>query len=156
MLSKTGWPASGRAIEVARALWGAALMIGPRTVLEQVHGVRADSRSIAVARVLGARHLTQAALSGIRPTPAVLALGVWVDAVHAGTALTFAAADHARARAWITDAAVAAGWAGAGFRDLTRGSAPRHAGQRLRDRLAGAVLAHLPAGQSLLTRAAAR
>lgn len=149
-------PATWRTIEAVRAVWGAALMIGPRTVLERVHGVRADSRSIAVARVLGARHLAQAALSGIAPTPAVLALGVWVDTVHAGTALTFAAADHARARAGITDAAVAAGWAAAGFRDVTRGRAPRPAEERRRDQLARTVLQHLPAGRPLLAQAAAR
>ena len=149
-------PASWRTIEVVRAIWGAALLIGPATVLQQVHGVRADSRSIAVTRVLGARHLTQAALSGIRPTPAVLALGVWVDTVHAGTALTFAAADHARARAAITDAAVAAGWAAAGFRDLARGRASRPTRERLRDQLARAALRHLPAGPALLSRCTAR
>jgi hypothetical protein len=109
---------------------------------------------MAVARVLGARHLTQAALSGIRPTPAVLALGVWVDTVHAGTALAFAAADPARARAGITDAAVAGGWAAAGFRDVTRGRAPLHPQERRRDQLARTVLKRVPAGRPLLARAA--
>jgi hypothetical protein len=140
-------------IEVARGVWGAALLVSPRAVLEQVHGVRADARSIAVARVLGARHLAQATLSGVRPTPAVLALGVWVDTVHAGTALTLAAADRTRARAGVTDAAVAAGWAAAGFRDLARGRVPGQASERLRDRLAGSVLDRLPAGRALLSRA---
>lgn len=149
-------PATGRRIEAVRAVWGAALMISPRTILEHVHGVRADSRSIAIARILGARHLTQAALSGIRPTPAILALGVWVDTVHAGTALTLAAADHARARAGITDAAVAAGWAAAGFRDMAQGRAPQHTGERRSDQLARTVLQHLPVGRALLARSAAR
>ena len=149
-------PATQRRIEAVRAVWGAALMIGPRTILERVHGVRADSRSIAIARILGARHLTQAALSGIRPTPAVLALGIWVDTVHAGTALTLAAADHARARAGITDAAVAAGWAAAGFRDMTQGRALRRTQERRRDQLACLALQHLPAGRALLARSAAR
>ena len=141
---------TGRALEIARAAWGAALLIGPRTVLEHVHRVRADSRSIAVARLLGARHVAQAALSGTRPAPAILVLGVWVDTAHAGTALVLAAADHARARAAITDAAVAAGWAAAGLRDLTRGRVQRHAGVRRRDQLARSVLRHLPAGRFLL------
>ncbi len=120
-------PGARGTLEVARAAWGAALLIGPGFVLEHVHGVRADSRSIAVARVLGARHVAQAALSGIRPTPAALALGVWADAAHAGTGLIFAAADRARARAALIDAAVAAGWAAAGLYALTRrsGSRPR-------------------------------
>lgn len=147
--------ASGRMIEIARAAWGAALLIGPTAMLEQIHRVRADSRSIAVARLLGARHLAQAGLSGIRPTPAVLALGVWVDAAHAGTALTLAATDHSRARAAITDAAIAVGWAAAGFRDLTQGRASHH-GDRHRDQVARSVLQHLPAGRTLLSRAASR
>jgi hypothetical protein len=147
-------PGARRGLEVARAAWGAALLIGPRLVLEHIHGVRADSRSIAVARVLGARHVAQAALSGIRPAPAVLALGVWADTAHAGTALILTIADHARARAAMTDAAVAAGWALAGFRELTRNSAPRPADEPRRDQLARSVLRHLPAGRPLLTRAA--
>jgi hypothetical protein len=125
-------------------------------MLEQIHGVGADSKSIAVARLLGTRHLAQAVLSGLRPTPAVLALGVWVDTTHAGTSLAFAATDRARARAAIIDAVVAAGWAAAGLRDLTHGRAPRRIGERRRDQLARNLLQHLPAGRALLTRAAPR
>ncbi|MFY0408575.1 hypothetical protein [Solicola sp. PLA-1-18] len=42
---------------------------------------------MTVARLLGARHLAQACLSGTRPTPEVIAMGVQVNAVHALTAL---------------------------------------------------------------------
>ncbi len=139
-------------IEAVRAAWGAALLFGPGIMLEQVFRVRADSRSIAVARLLGARHVAQAVLSGSRPAPAVLALGVWVDTAHAGTALAFAAADRPRARAAIFDGAVAAGWAAAGFRDLARSWAPRAVGERRRDHLARTLLRHLPAGPALLAR----
>lgn len=147
-------PGAPGTLEAARAAWGAALLIGPGTVLEHVHGVRADSRSTAVARVLGARHVAQAALSGARPAPSVLALGVWADAAHAGTGLIFAAADRARARAALIDAAVAAGWAAAGLYGLTRIRAQPPAAERRRDHLARRLLRHLPAGRSLLTRAA--
>ncbi len=140
-------PPSRRAIEVFRGAWGAALLISPAVILEQFLRARADSRSIAVARVLGARHLAQAALSGIRPTPAVLAMGVWVDVAHASTALMLACADPARARAATTDAAVAAGWAAAGFRELTHAERPLRAGGKWRDRHARSVLRHLPAGR---------
>jgi hypothetical protein len=51
----------------------------------------------------------------------VLAMGVWVDAVHAATALGWAVVDRTRARAGITDTAVAAIWTGAGYRDLKGG-----------------------------------
>jgi hypothetical protein len=151
--SRTARPGARGVLEGARAAWGAALLIGPGTVLEQVHGVRADSRSIAVARLLGARHVAQATLSGTRPAPAILALGVWIDTAHAGTALAFAAAGRTRARGAILDAAVAAGWAAAGLRVLTRSRPPQPAGQWRRDRLACRLLRHLPAGRTLLALA---
>jgi hypothetical protein len=146
-------PGARGTLEIARAVWGAVLLIGPGFVLEHVHGVRADSRSVAVIRVLGARHVAQAVLSGIRPSPAVLALGIWADAAHAGTGLVFAAADRARARAALIDAAVAVGWAATGLYELTGSRPPQPVGQWRRDRLARGLLRHLPAGRSLLARA---
>jgi hypothetical protein len=139
-----------RRIELARAGWGAALLLAPRQVLEQVHHVHVDRKSLIVARILGARHLSQAALSGIGPSPDVLALGIWADCAHAATALTFAALDPSRARAALTDAAIAAVWAGAGCRDLATGAVapPRH--ERRRDDLARRVLGYAPGGSALL------
>jgi len=141
-------PSASRRIEAVRALWGAALLISPRIVLENIHGVRADARSITVARVLGARHVAQAALSGARPTPAILALGAWVDTAHAATALALAAADRPRARAALTDAALAGTWAIAGLRDARQRREPAGTDQPLRDRLATAALQHLPGGRA--------
>jgi len=79
-------------------------------------------RRIELARVLGARQVAQAALSG-RPTPEVLALGVWVDLLHA-----------------------ALGWC-----DLGRDDASGAGGSR-RDRLAVLLLRRLPGGQTLRAR----
>lgn len=139
-----------RWIEVARASWGAALLLAPRQVLEQVHHLQVDNKSVLVARILGARHLGQAALSGIGPSPEVLAMGVWVDCAHAATALGLAATDRARARGGLTDAGVAALWAAAGYRDLHQGalSPPNH--DRRRDTLARWVLKLAPGGTFLL------
>ncbi|HZC72976.1 MAG TPA: hypothetical protein VE442_19925 [Jatrophihabitans sp.] len=109
--------------ELARAAWGAALLARPHELLRHVHHVAVDHRSIVVARALGARHLAQAALSGLRPRPEVLAVGVLVDAVHASTALGLAAVDRNRARAGLLDAAIAAAWSAAGMRDLMRNAA---------------------------------
>ncbi|MCV7071669.1 hypothetical protein MJO55_27140 [Mycolicibacterium rufum] len=109
-----------RAIEVVRASWGAALLIGPDRVLHVTASGPVDTPGRAVTRILGARHLVQAALSGLRPGSGVLAWGVGVDAVHAVTALLLAAVDRRRARAGCTDAAIAAGWAALGWRDLRR------------------------------------
>ena len=114
-----------RKIELFRAGWGAALLVAPRHVMTNVHHVRVDRKSVVIARILGARQLTQAVLSGVRPSPEVLAMGVWVDAVHAISALALAVLDRPRARAGMTDTAVASLWAGAGYRDLTSaGSTP--------------------------------
>lgn len=144
-----------RKIELLRACWGAALLIAPRHVMTNVHNVRIDRKSVVIARILGARQLTQAALSGIRPSPEVLAIGVWVDAVHAITALGLALLDRPRARAGMTDTAVASLWAGAGYRDLTSAGPTPPPHQRRRDRLARIVLGIVPGGGPLLRRVAA-
>lgn len=83
-------------------------------------GVRIDAKGVVVARILGVRHLTQALVSSVRPSPAVLATGVWIDAVHSVTALALARADRDRVRPGLIDAAVAASWAIAGHWDLAR------------------------------------
>jgi hypothetical protein len=72
-----------RRIETVRGGWGLALLISPDAVLGTVHGLRVDRKSRVVARILGARHLVQAVSSGVRPSAEVLAMGVWVDWVHA-------------------------------------------------------------------------
>ena len=148
----TTHPRTSRQIELLRAAWGAALLIAPRQVMENVHHLKVDTKSAVIARILGGRQLAQAALSGLRPSPEVLAMGVWVDTVHALTALGLAVADRSRARAGLTDTVVAGLWAGAGYRDLL-GSAPTASShQRLRDRLAQIVLRVAPGGAFLLRR----
>lgn len=139
-----------RAIEIGRAAWGATLLLAPGSTLGRFHHLEVDTRSVVIARVLGARHLGQSVLSGLAPGPEVLALGVWVDAVHASTAFALAAADRRRARAGITDGLVALGWAAVGYRDLRRGVTPLPACDRRRDRLARWFLAIAPGGGSLL------
>ena len=79
-------------------------------------------------------------------------MGVWVDTVHALTALGLAAVDRDRARAGLTDTAVAGLWAVVGNRDLARAAPTPAAQQRIRDRLAILVLSHVPGGRRLLAR----
>ncbi len=141
-----------RPIELSRAAWGVALLSRPRWVLTRVHRVRIDRPSLVIARILGARHLAQAALSGAAPTPAVLAMGVWVDGVHALTAVGLAVADRSRARAGLVDAGIALTWATFGRLDLDRPSRQGPADGGVRDRLARAVLGVLPGGDGLLRR----
>ncbi|OBJ00983.1 hypothetical protein A5659_24345 [Mycobacterium sp. 1165196.3] len=143
-----------RAIELIRAGWGAVLLAAPAEVLDHIHGVQVDRKALVVTRILGARHLTQAALSGVNPGPEVLAAGVWVDVVHSATALGLAVLDRRRARGGVTDAAVAATWAALGWRHLRAGRA-RTDGVRGRDRLARTVVGALPGGGGLMARAQA-
>lgn len=143
-----------RAIELIRAGWGAVLLAAPAEVLDHIHGVQVDRKALVITRILGARHLTQAALSGVSPGPEVLAAGVWVDAVHSATALGLAVLDRRRARGGVTDAAVAASWAALGWRHLRAGQA-RTDGVRGRDRLARTVVGALPGGGGLMARAQA-
>ena len=139
-----------RPIELLRGAWGAALLLAPRRVLEGVGDRSPDRRAVRVARILGARHLTQALLSGLRPTPEVLAMGVWVDAVHAVTAAALAGVDRDRARTASADSVVAAGWAALGRHTLLHDPPPTAGRQRRRDVLARAVLRRAPGGSSLL------
>jgi hypothetical protein len=145
-----------RRIEFARGAWGVALLVAPQRVLQGVHRVDVDTKSIVTARILGARQLTQATLSGFRPSPEVLAMGVWVDTAHALTALGLAVVDRPRARAGLTDAAVAGVWAAAGYCDLVGTGATPPARQRRRDRLARMVLRVAPGGHLLLRQAQRR
>lgn len=146
---------SVRYIELLRAGWGAGLLAAPETVLERVHGLRVDRKAVVVARILGARHLIQAGLSGASPSPERLAGGVWVDTVHALTALGLAAIDRDRARAGVTDGVIAGVWAGFGVHDLRTTSFPPSSSARL-DRLARRVFAALPGGEVLMSLARRR
>ncbi|MGI8882097.1 MAG: hypothetical protein ACR2KJ_16620 [Jatrophihabitans sp.] len=142
-----------RKIEILRAAWGTALLIAPERVLTDVHHLTVDTKSLVIARILGVRHLTQAFLSGVSPSPEILAAGVWVDLAHASTAVGLAAADRSRARGGLTDAAVAGAFAGLGYRDLTTSSAAVAGHDRRRDALARRVLRCLPGGRTLLRTA---
>ena len=85
-------------------------------------------------------HLVRATLSGITPSPEVIAGGVWVDAVHSVVAFGLATTDHHRGGVGTVDGAVAVVWGVFGLRDLTSGAVlpPQH--DRRRDRLARAML----------------
>ena len=143
-----------RRIELLRGAWGTALLLAPEQVLAHVHHLRIDRAGVRVARVLGARQLGQAVLSGVDPSPEVLAMGVWVDGVHAATAVGLAVVDRQRARAGLTDAVIAGAYAVLGYRDLLTTGATPSSHQRRRDELARAVLGLVPGGSGLLSRCA--
>ncbi len=145
-----------RPIEALRGGYGLMLLLAPRWTLERLHRLQVDDRSVPVARVLGARQITQAALSGGDPSPEVLAAGVWVDLAHAATAAGLATVDRSRRAGGVTNAVASLAWAGWGWRDLHHGSVPVPEHQRRRDALAARVLSVVPGGAALGDAARAR
>lgn len=139
-----------RYVELGRAAWGGALLLAPDSTLSRIHGLKIDTKSEVIARILGARQLAQAGLSGIEPSPEVLAMGVWVDLAHAASAFGLAVVDRSRARGGITDGVVALTWAGIGYRDLVQARTTPPAHDRRRDKLARMVLGVAPGGGPLL------
>jgi hypothetical protein len=103
------------ALQVARAGYGMALVLAPGPAIHLATGRLATRRACRVAQVLGARHLVQATLTIIAPTPAILAAGGQVDAVHTASMLLLAAVSRAGRRAALADAVAEAAFAAAGF-----------------------------------------
>lgn len=100
---------TARAAAISRALWGAGLLLAPRAVLRGLGGRRSDLAVVTV-RVLGVRHLIQAAVTGWRPGPAVLAVGAGVDALHGLTAVLLAGLDRRQRGPAVAETGLAAAW----------------------------------------------
>jgi len=78
-------------VPLARAGYGAALVCAPGPMIGVVTGQPPSRRARQVARVLGVRHLAQAAITALNPGAEVVALGVVVDLLHAASMFAFAA-----------------------------------------------------------------
>jgi hypothetical protein len=78
-------------VPLARAGYGAALLCAPGPMIGVVTRKPPSRRARQVARVLGVRHLAQAAVTALNPGPEVVALGVVVDLLHAASMFAFAA-----------------------------------------------------------------
>ena len=96
------------AVPLARAGYGAALLCAPGPMIRLCTGRLPDSRTRRVARVLGVRHLAQAAITAWAPGPEVVAAGTVIDLLHAASMLAFAARYQSLRRAELADALVAA------------------------------------------------
>ncbi|GEM_PF-1257492 len=105
----------GRGLQVVRAGYGAALVLAPGPAIRIATGRLPSRRARRVARVLGTRHLIQAALTAAAPGPAVLEIGGQLDAVHTASMLLLAAVSPAGRRAALTDALTEAALAAASF-----------------------------------------
>lgn len=102
---------SPRALTAVRAGWGAVLVLCPAAVAGAAAGGPVDGRAVTATRILGARHLLEAAIVAHHPMPAVTAAVASVDAVHAFTMSALAIADPQRRRLAATSALAAAGLA---------------------------------------------
>lgn len=104
-----------RTVDLAGGLLGAACLLAPARVARVVGGPD-DSHGRLFLRVLGVRHLGQAALLTARPTRRTRSLGAAVDATHALSMLGFGLLDEKVRRPAYTNAAVATGSALLGWR----------------------------------------
>lgn len=114
------------AVELTRLVWGGALLLAPDTVLRAA-GAGPSRLARTTARTLGARQLLSAAATAATrrppvgpstwpsPGPVVAGVVAGVDAIHAVSAVAFAAATDAH-RAWLLDAVAAAAFAGLTWR----------------------------------------
>ena len=98
-------PVPGAGLQAVRVGYGMVLVLTPGLALRLATGRTPSRRTRRVARVLGIRHLVQAALTATAPTPAVFAAGGQVDAVHAASMLV-AGVWPAERRAALADALV--------------------------------------------------
>lgn len=94
-------------LEALRALYGLLELTMPDTVSGAVLGKRPDKRLRVVLRILGARHLAQAALAMRNPGD-VHALGGTVDLLHAASMLALGLIDPRRRRAATLNSCIAA------------------------------------------------
>jgi hypothetical protein len=113
------------AISLARAGYGAALLAAPGPMIGFCTGQPPSPRARQVARVLGIRHLAQAAVMAWAPGPEMVTAGSAIDLAHAASMLALAVASRPLRRAELADALAAATLAVAGPAvTFTRGGLP--------------------------------
>ena len=95
-------------IPLARAGYGTALLCAPGPLIRLCTGRSPSLRARRVARVLGVRHLAQAAITARALGPEMITVGSVIDLCHAASMLGFAAVNQSLRRAELTDALVAA------------------------------------------------
>jgi hypothetical protein len=107
---------AGAALAVVRAAWGALLVCCPGPLLRAAAGHPGSGSDRMVLRLLGTRHLLQAAVTTARPSRTVLDAGGVIDLLHAASQVALACSGPRWRRAAALDAAGAAAFAAAGLR----------------------------------------
>lgn len=121
---------SGRHLLLVRTAWGVALLTAPRLLARVAAGHAASSGTGKdFARLLGGRHLVQAAATARHPTFPVLLTGAAADALHATTGVALGVLAPRWRRAVLLDAAVAAAFATGGVAAARRARRGRVVGR---------------------------
>ena len=107
-----------------RVLWGTVLLVAPGVVLGDLPHQRIDHASRVFTRVLGARHLIQAAITSREGPSGWVLGGAAVDATHAATMAAVALLRPDRRKLALTNAATAAALAAAQVAEIRRGRVP--------------------------------
>jgi hypothetical protein len=111
-----------RAFAALRAGYGGVLLCAPGAVIGVCTGRPASPAARTVVRVLGARHLAQAAVTAWSPGERVLLAGTGVDLAHAASMLALAAARQPLRQAELADGLIEFGFAALGFGALRFGA----------------------------------
>jgi hypothetical protein len=145
----------GKVLSLVRAGVGIVDLVLPEALVRHLAGSQLSDRGRRVVRVLGARQVTQALLSGHAPTEAVLCLGAEADVAHAATMIVLAVLERRYRRAALCDAAIATAFAIAGA-TAARSVRPEPAGtsrlgarrDQLAERVARIVVPGYPPGSA--------
>jgi hypothetical protein len=105
---------------VLHGVLGAVLLVAPRRLLRGL-GVPPDGATLATARVLGARHLAQAAALRRRRDRAAVGLGATTDVLHGASMLALARLSRPHRRAALASAATAGALAAIELGSVRRG-----------------------------------
>ena len=104
-----------RAVIAIRAATGCGLLLFPESIVSAIEPRgRVDRATVIAARVLGARHLAEAAVLADRPSPGVLFGGAAIDAIHAASMVAVARLSPTHRRPALASAGSAAGFAAVG------------------------------------------
>ena len=93
-----------RLLALVRLGYGGALLASPEALASRLTGQRLDLAGRDIAKVLGGRHVVQAVVVGLLPTPVMARLGSVVDGLHAASMVALGAVDESRRRTSWTDA----------------------------------------------------
>ncbi len=102
-----------RPVALFRALFGALLLCFPELLLRAAPHRNIDHPADVVARILGARHLAEAALIGRRRGRNWILVSFAIDAIHALTAFAFGGVDRRHRRLALTNGVTATAFAAA-------------------------------------------